>query len=316
MKPFIIAEMSANHNGSLERAFGIIEAASFAGADAIKFQTFDPEQMAVPGYTIPDGAWQGMDLVDLYKQAQTPYEWHEELFRHARELDLIPMSSPFDALDVDFLENFNCPIYKIASYEMVDLRLITRAAETGKPLIMSTGMASHDEILDAVVTAEEAGCQDITLLHCVSEYPAPTSNINLHTMKDLEGFAWKVGLSDHTLGTSVSVAAVALGATVIEKHITLSKTGLDAGFSLDPGEFHKLVEDCNTAAEALGRVRYGKGDSSLRRSLYYAQDIKAGTKIDHHHIKTARPALGMHPSKLNTLIGKTLARDVKENDPV
>lgn len=314
--PFIIAEMSANHNGSLERAFGIVEAAAFAGANAIKFQTFTPEEMAIPGYKLESGPWEGRDLVDLYRETHTPYAWHAKLFHQARELGLKPMSSPFSIKDVDFLEDLNCEIYKIASYELVDLELIAKVATTGKPMIMSTGMASVNDIVDAVERAEQYGCDNITLLHCVSEYPTPVSEANLNTMVDLQGFAWDYGLSDHTTGTTVAVAATALGATVIEKHLTLDKIGPDASFSLNPREFKSMVDRCRTASEAMGRVKYSNSNPSLRRSLYWACDIPKGEKIRRHMIKVARPALGASPKHLDDLIGSFLWENVRENDPI
>lgn len=316
MNPFIIAEMSANHNGSLETAYGIVEAAAYAGANAIKLQTYDPARMAIPGYTIKTGAWKGYDLRTLYSEAKTPYAWHEELFKKAIELGLIPMSSPFSHVDVEFLEGIGCPLYKIASFEIIDLELIRVVARTGKPMIMSTGMASLQEIEIAVATAEEAGCDDITLLHCVSEYPTPIESVNLRTMKDMEGFGWKVGLSDHTTSTAVAVAAVAMGAEVIEKHLRLGNIGLDSDFSLNPTDFKHMVDDCRTAALAMGRVTYQGGDTELRRSLYYSHDIQSGTIIAGSDIKTSRPALGLNPIDINDVIGKTLPVDVKANDPV
>jgi len=318
-KPFIVAELSANHNGDINRALRIIDAAANAGADAIKFQTFNPDKMAIPNYKIQSGPWMGSDLVELYRKAYTPMEWHGQLFDYARSRDLIPFSSPFDAESVDFLETFDCPIYKIASFELIDIPLIAKVAQTGKPMIMSTGMAELYEIRAAVNTARANGCKDITLLHCVSSYPAPVESINLRTMNSLRRFDCKVGLSDHTKGTAVSVAAVALGADVIEKHLTLNRVdgGLDSGFSMEPDEFESLVNDCNGAHKALGGIVYGSGNSKdLRRSLYYAEGIKKGTVLEKHHIKTARPALGISPLRISQVIGQKLREDVAENDPV
>jgi len=315
----IVAEVSANHNGSFETAMRTIEAAAECGATHIKIQTFSPEKMAIPGYKIESGPWIGRDLVDLYKEAQTPYEWHENLFRYARSLGLEIFSTPFDASDVDFLEELDCPIYKIASFELLDLRLIKRAADTGKPLIISTGMASGNEIEEAVETARRWGCDDLTLLHCVSEYPAQYNRMNLYKMQTLNIFdPDRIGLSDHSPGTVAAVAAVALGADVIEKHFTLSRAagGLDAKFSLEPFEFRQLVRDCNNAYDAAWIITGGEQDKSLRRSLYYAEDIKKGTVLANRHIKTARPALGRSPLELDRVLGTILSEDVQENDPV
>jgi len=316
MRPFIIAEVSANHGGSIERAFDIIDAAAEAGVDAIKFQTFTPEQMAVP-YKIKTGPWAGRDMVDLYKEAQTPREWHERLFHHVRAWNLIPLSSPFSIEDVDFLEDLDCPMYKIASFELVDLPLVTKAAQTGKPLILSTGQAELHEIRAAVNTARQNGCKDLTLLHCISEYPTPMDQVNLNTMEGLRRFGCKVGISDHTLGTTIPIAATALGAEVIEKHITIGK-GLDSAFSLNPDEFKAMVTACRDVSQALGKIQYYAkgGKESLRRSLYYTQNLKAGTILENHHIKTARPNLGLSPLKLHQVIGKPLTQDVELNDPV
>lgn len=317
-KPFIVAELSANHNGSINRALRIVDAAADAGADAIKLQTFNPKKMAIPGYKIKSGPWKDRELQDLYREAYTPIEWHEQLFEYARSRDLIPFSSPFDDESVDFLETLDCPIYKIASFELIDIPLIAKVAKTGKPMIMSTGMAELYEIRAAINTARANGCKDLTLLHCVSSYPAKPEDINLRTMDGLKRFGCKVGLSDHTRGTAVSVAAVARGAEVIEKHLTLDRAdgGLDAGFSMEPDEFESLVNDCNNAHKAIGKIVFGGESKDLRRSLYYTQDIKRGTILEPHHIKTARPALGISPLRISQVIGQKLKKDVTENEPV
>jgi len=315
----LIAEISANHLGSFETAMRTIEAAADCGATHVKLQTFDPVKMAVPGYKIESGPWQGRDLVDLYKEAHTPYDWHENLFRYARSLDMEIFSSPFDISDVDFLEDLECPIYKIASFELIDLRLVRRVAETRKPIIMSTGMAEASEIEAAVTTARRWGCRDLTLLHCVSEYPAQYKRMNLYKMQALNIFdPDAIGLSDHSPGTVAAVAAVALGADVIEKHFTLSKAagGLDAKFSLEPFEFSQLVRDCKNAYDAAWIITRDDYDKSLRRSLYYAEDIPKGTVLTSRHIKTARPALGRSPLELDRVLGTILSEDVQENDPV
>jgi N-acetylneuraminate synthase len=318
MNPYIIAELSANHNGSFDRAMKTIDAAAEAGASAVKFQTFTPEKMAIPGYTIESGSWVGRELIELYREARTPPEWHDKLFKHAWDRGLEVISSPFDEHAVDFLDRLGCQQYKIASFEIIDLQLIAKVARTGKPIIISTGMADLNEIRAAVNTAKGNGCFDITLLHCVSEYPAKPEDMNLSTMNALSRFDCKVGLSDHSLGIEVSVAATALGASVIEKHLTISREGggLDSGFSMEPDEFKRLVAGCGVAKVAIGDIKFGQGNKDLRRSLYYSQDIQAGTEIEKHHLKTARPALGESPLKIDRIIGKILTVDVKENDPV
>lgn len=258
-EPFIVAELSANHLGSLDRAMRIIEAASVAGADAIKLQTFNPEQMVDADKVIVSGPWAGRNAQDLYRQAQTPREWHEPLFEKARSLGLMAFSSVFHPDDVDFLETLGCPIYKIASFELTDLALVAYAAGTGKPLIISTGMATEKEIEAAICAVDDANPGDLTLLKCTSSYPADPADANLNTMVAMMRFGVEVGLSDHTLGCGVAVAATALGASVIEKHLTLSRAdgGLDAAFSMEPTEFAQMVTECRRAHAALGTVHYG-----------------------------------------------------------
>lgn len=316
-KPFIVAELSANHNGSIARAYDIIDAAHAAGADAIKFQTFDPAGMAIPGYKIKSGPWEGRELRNLYYEAHTPFCWHKSLFDYTRTIGIEPISSPFDLESLELLEGLGCTRYKIASFELVDLQLIEAVAKTGKPLIISTGMAELHEIRAAVNTARNNGCEDLTLLHCVSSYPTPLDQVNLRTMEALRRFDCKIGLSDHTLGTAVSVAATTLGADVIEKHLTLSRAdgGLDSGFSIEPKEFKQLVDDCRAVSSAMGEIKFG-GDASLRRSLYYSTDIPKGTKIKKSHLKTLRPALGASPLRIDQVIGQILKTNVRENDPV
>lgn len=323
--PFIVAEIGASHNGSLDRAIALVEAAAKAGASAVKFQTFKPESMvADESYVIEDGPWKGRKLIDLYREAYTPWEWHPVLFQRARELDLIPFSSPFDSEAVDFLETLNCPIYKIASFEIGDLGLIRKAASTGKGIILSTGMATELEIMYAVQMARHADCKDLTLLKCTSAYPASYSDANLATMTDMKyRFGCRVGISDHTFGHFVSVAAVALGATVIEKHLTISRNdgGPDSKFSMEPHEFAQLVMECNRAAKTIGQIQYGPIKSEipslkLRRSLYFADNLPAGTVIERHHIRTARPALGLEPRHLDKIIGQRLTEDVYRGNPV
>lgn len=325
--PFIVAELSANHLGGLERALKLIDAAKDAGADAVKFQTYLAAEMVGPqGYTIPSGPWAGKDLLDLYKQAETPRRWHQALFAYAKSIGIEAFSTPFSADDVDFLEELDCPQYKIASFELVDLPLIRYVASKGKPMIMSTGMAMADEILDARQAATLAGCSDITLLKCTSGYPTPAAEVNLRAMVSmvgLNGWMGKVGLSDHTLGIAVPIAATVLGADMIEKHLTLSRAdgGPDAAFSLEPHEFADMVRACREARESIGEVRYGPSPSerdqlSLRRSLYWAKDIKAGAVVQKSMVRTARPALGLHPGKLDQIEGMRLMRDVSAGQPV
>ncbi len=322
-KPFIVAEMSANHNGSLDRAMAIIDAAKFAGADAIKLQTFTPEQMVGDStYCLSGGPWAGRNLLSLYQEAHTPREWHAPLFERAKQLGIECFSTPFHKDDVDFLETFGCSRYKIASFEIVDLDLIEACARTGKPLVISTGMASFDEVCIAKNKAWESGARDITLLKCVSSYPTKAKDMNLETMRNLKNINYhvnEVGLSDHSQGIGVAVAAATLGASYIEKHFTLSRKngGLDAAFSMEPQEFAQMVYECRRAVAAIGYVRYGCMDSEesskeLRRSLFFACALPKGAKIERHHLKCARPALGMAPSALQSLIGHELAMDVHE----
>ena len=315
-QPFIVAELGANHNGSLERAHAIVDAAADAGADAIKLQTWHPDYMVVDkDYTIKGGAWAGRNLAELYREAWTPWVWHEPIFTHAKARGLLPFSTPFDLPSLVFLERCCASeIYKIASFEIVDLRLVAAVARTGKPMIISTGMASYQEIHRAVHTAKDAGCDDITLLKCTSAYPAEVSNANLETMLAMR-LAFEecsVGLSDHTMGSAVAVVATSMGAEVIEKHLTLSRAdeGLDSGFSMEPAEFAQMVKDCRTAASAIGEIRFGPGAGEcdeLRRSLWLIEDIAAGETIELRHVRSARPALGMECYQLNQVIGRVAA---------
>lgn len=315
--PFIIAEMSGNHNGSLDRAFSIVDAAVNAGAHALKLQTASPDGLTLnvekPDFLIsdPESLWHGRHLYELYKEAVTPWEWHEPIFDYCREKGIIAFSSPFELGAVDFLEKLDVPCYKIASFELVDVQLVRRVAETGKPMIMSTGMASLSEIELAVHTAKEAGNDKIILLKCTSTYPATPADSNLLTIPHLRSaFGVQVGLSDHTMGVGVPCAAVALGATVIEKHFTLSRAdgGVDSAFSLEPSELRLLVEETERAWQAIGDVRYGssekeKASLKYRRSIYVCKDIEAGELLTHENIRVVRPGFGLEPKYIDLLIG-------------
>ena len=323
-KPFIIAEMSGNHNQSLERAMKIVEAAAETGVDAIKLQTYTADTMTIDKDTDEffiadkDSLWQGESLYNLYKKAYTPWEWQEKIFRHAEELGLICFSTPFDDTSVDFLEEIGCPIYKIASFENIDLPLIRKVAKTGKPIIASTGMASVAELDEMVRTAKENGCEDLTLLKCTSSYPATPEGTNLRTIPHMkELFNCKVGLSDHTLGIGAAVASIALGATVIEKHFTLSRAdgGVDSAFSLEPEEMKLLVRECNTAYQALGEIRYNtqaqeQKSLQFRRSLYIVEDMKKGDILTGKNLRSIRPGMGLAPKYYDVLLGKKVNRDI------
>lgn len=326
-QPFIIAELSGNHNGDISRAFALIDAAKKTGADAVKFQTYTPDTMTIdssqPDFLIRGGPWDGRVLYELYGEAQTPWEWHEELFSYAQKLGLICFSTPFDETAVDFLETLNVPAYKIASFELVDTPLIRYVARTGKPLIMSTGMGSLAEIDEAVDAAREGGAKDIVLLHCISAYPAPAEEANLSNIAWLaERYGCAVGLSDHTLGAEVSIAAVALGAVLIEKHITLARSdgGPDAAFSLEPAEFTALVESVRTASQAVGggefmRARSEQGSLVFRRSLYVVKDIVAGEIITKENVRSIRPGYGLAPKWLDEILGRKASRLLKRGTP-
>jgi len=326
--PYVIAEVSANHNGSLDRALATITAAKQSGADAVKIQTYTADTMTIdcdlPDFVIKGGLWDGYKLYDLYKWAQTPYEWHPALFDHAKKVGITLFSTPFDETAVDLLESLNTPAYKIASFELVDLPLIECVARTGKPMIMSTGMASEEEIQDAVVTAGNAGCKELVLLHCISSYPAPMDQAHLRQIPALaERFKLPVGLSDHTLGTTASVAAVALGACVIEKHFTLSRAdkGPDCEFSLEPQELKRLCEEVKAAWAALGNAGFGRekaeeGSKVFRRSLYIVEDVKKGEKLTAKNLRRIRPGLGIEPKLYKTVLGKTVKRDLKKGEPL
>jgi pseudaminic acid synthase len=328
--PFVIAEMSGNHNQSLNRALEIVEAAARAGAHGLKIQTYTPDTMTLDiaegEFFIADkkSLWEGRSLYNLYAEAQTPYEWHKPIFDRARELGMLPFSTPFDASAVDFLESLDVPCYKIASFENTDLPLIRRAAATGKPMIISTGMATIAELDEAVRAAREAGCRDLVLLKCTSNYPSTPENTNLRTITHMrELFGCEVGLSDHTMGVGAAVASVACGASVIEKHFTLSRAdgGVDSAFSLEPAEMASLVIESERAWQALGQVTYGPAESEkasrqYRRSLYVSEDMKAGDCFNSQNLRAIRPGLGLPAKYLDIFLGKPVKRDLKKGTPV
>lgn len=317
IKPLIVAELGASHLGSFERAHKILSAAAKAGADAFKVQVWSPDTMCIdPTYVIGEGAWKGRGMMDLYRECFTPWEWLPELFDAAYTRDLIPFASVFDEASVDYMERLNVEMYKIASYELVDLNLLRRIAATGKRAVLSTGAATLDEISAAVAQFEND--QDVTLLHCVSEYPSKPEQANLATMLDLAHLGCDFGLSDHSMGAGVAVAAAAIGASVIEKHLTLRRAdgGPDAGFSMEPEEFALMCDAVRQAAVAVGNVQYIKKPTRLRRSLWIAQDAPAGEVITPAHIRTARPALGVDCALREQLPGKRFLVDVKAGMPL
>jgi len=330
-KPFIIAEMSGNHNQSLDRALAIVEAAAAAGSDALKLQTYTADTMTLdcdaPGFTIedPNTLWKNQKLYDLYEKAHTPWEWHKPIFDRCRELGLTPFSTPFDASSVGFLESLNMPIYKIAAFENGDIPLLKRVAATHKPVIVSLGMIGLDEIAECVSTLCENGCPDITILKCTSTYPASPENTNLLTIPDLiRRFPQcHVGLSDHTLGIGVSLGAIALGAEVIEKHFTLSRVdgGVDSAFSMEPAEMKQLVEESKRIFAARGQVKYDLSEAekkslAFRRSVYIAEDIKAGERFTEKNLRCIRPGFGCHPRYYESLLGKKAVRDLTRGTPM
>lgn len=326
--PYIIAEMSANHNGSLDRALETIETIKACGADAVKIQTYTADTITIDcdkeDFRIKGGLWDGYNLYKLYQWAQTPYEWHKELFEHARKVGITLFSTPFDETAVDLLEDMNAPAYKIASFEAVDLPLIKYVARTGKPMIISTGMANLEEITEAVTVARENGCEDLVLLHCISSYPAPIEQSNLRTIPDMMSrFKVIPGLSDHTLGTTVSVASAALGACVIEKHFTLSREdkGPDSEFSLEPEELKRLCVEANDAWVALGNAGYDRKPAEeqnlkFRRSIYAVKNIKAGEILSTQNIRRIRPGFGLAPKYYEELLGKKAKRDLEYGSPL
>lgn len=326
--PYIIAELSANHNGSLDRALKTIDEAKRCGADAIKLQTYTADTMTIdcdlPDFKIKGGLWDGYKLYDLYKWAETPYKWHKAMFSHARKIGITVFSTPFDETAVDLLEELDTPAYKIASFEIIDLPLIKYTAKTGKPIIMSTGLASEEEIHEAVVTARESGCKDIILLHCISSYPAPIDQANIKQIPNLaKRFNVTTGLSDHTLGTTTAVAAVAQGASIIEKHFTLSRKdkGPDSEFSLEPEELKRLCNDTKDAWLSLGkkdfkRQKAEEGNKIFRRSLYFVKDLSNGHIIKTDDIRRIRPGMGLAPKFFQKILGKKLLKKVVKGQAV
>jgi pseudaminic acid synthase len=329
-QPFIIAEMSGNHNQSLERALQIVEEAAKTGAHALKLQTYTADTMTLEidgkDFHIEDkeSLWKGKNLYKLYQEAYTPWEWHQPIFDRCRKLGMIPFSTPFDESAVDFLEELNVPMYKIASFENTDIPLIQKVAATGKPMIISTGMATVAELDETVRAAREAGCKELVLLKCTSTYPATPENTNIVTIPHMEElFSCQIGLSDHTMGIGVAVASIALGATVIEKHFTLSRAdgGVDSTFSMEPVEMKSLVIETERAWQCLGHVQYGatekeKASIKFRRSLYISEDMKAGEIFTPLNLRAIRPGFGLAPKHLGQLLGKSIKLDANKGTPV
>jgi N-acetylneuraminate synthase len=326
--PYVIAEMSANHNGSLETALRIIEAAKLAGANAVKLQTYTAETITLKSdredFKINGGLWDGRTLYDLYEEAHTPWEWHPALFEHACKIGITIFSSAFDQTAVDLLESLDTPAYKIASFEAVDLPLIKYVASTGKPMIISTGMANAEEIQEAIDAARSGGCKELAILHCVSGYPAPAQDYNLLTIPDMiKRFGVVTGLSDHTLDNTTAIASIGVGAAIIEKHFTLDRKGggPDDSFSLEPQDLLNLCTGVRTAWEAMGEVNYSRKLSEqdnvkFRRSLYFVEDIKAGEEIAPKSIRSIRPGFGLPPKHIDEIIGRTAAHDIERATPV
>ena len=322
--PYVIAELSANHNGRLDTALRIIEEAKKAGADAVKLQTYRPDTITLDcdseDFQIHGGLWDGRTLYELYQEAHMPWDWHKPLFDHARKLGITIFSSPFDPTAVDLLEDLNAPAYKIASFEAVDLPLIKYVASTGKPMIISTGMADAEEIREAIEAARAGGCIELAILHCVSGYPAPAADYNLRTIPDMiQRFGLVTGLSDHTLDNTTAITSVALGASIIEKHFTLDRNsgGPDDSFSLEPAELAALCRDIKTAWASLGRVDYGRKSSELgnvkfRRSLYFVKDLKAGEVITADAVRSVRPGFGLAPKEHSLIIGRRVLKNISK----
>ncbi|SCX40710.1 N-acetylneuraminate synthase [Pseudomonas sp. NFACC32-1] len=326
--PYVIAELSANHNGVFETARNIIESAKKNGADAVKLQTYTADTITLnssaPEFQIKGGLWGGKSLYELYLEAQMPWEWHAPLFEYAKKLDITIFSSPFDNTAVDLLETLGAPAYKIASFEAVDLPLIKYVASTGKPMIISTGMADAEEIAEAIEAAHDGGCKELAILHCVSGYPAPAYDYNLRTIPDMiQRHGLVTGLSDHTLDNTTAITSVALGASIIEKHFTLDRSGggPDDSFSLEPSELMALCRDSKTAWAALGKIDYGRksseqGNVQFRRSLYVVEDIAKGEAITLRNVRSVRPGYGLAPKHLEGVLGKVASVDIKRNTPL
>jgi pseudaminic acid synthase len=326
--PYVIAELSANHNGSVATAKKLIDKAFEAGADAVKLQTYTPDTITIksdlPDFYIADGLWSGKTLYELYQEAYTPWEWHSDLFDHAKKLGIVIFSSPFDLTAVDFLESLNTPAYKIASFEAIDIPLIKYVARTGKPMIISTGMANAEEIGEAIDAAKGEGCKDLAILHCVSGYPTPANEYDLRTILDMKKrYGIEVGLSDHSEDNAVAIASVALGATIIEKHFTLDRAGgsPDDNFSIEPEQFKALCRDAKVAWSALGKVSYSLSSSEVsnvkfRRSLYFVKDVKIGDIISSENVKSIRPGYGLSPNALEKILGMVVTKDLCKGSPV
>ena len=326
--PYIVAEMSGNHNGDIGRACALLDAAKEAGADAVKLQTYTADTITIrhdgPEFIIRGGLWEGRSLYDLYQQVHTPWEWHESLFKRARDIGITIFSTPFDATAVDFLTRLKSPAYKVASFELIDLPLVRKIASTGKPIVMSTGMADLTEIEESVAAARQAGAKDLILLHCVSAYPTPISVVNLRTMPDLAArFGVLAGLSDHSMGIAVPVVAVGLGAVLIEKHLTLRRHdgGPDSAFSLEPEEFKVMVRACRDAWKALGKVSYERAEGEqasvqFRRSLYVVRDVRSGEIFTEQNVRSIRPGYGLPPKELPYVLGRHAAVDIRKGTPL
>lgn len=326
--PYVIAEISGNHMGEIEKAFALIEAAHEAGADAVKFQTYEAETITLdcdaPNFVVQEKLWQGQRLFDLYKKAQTPFAWHKDLFAKANDVGITAFSAPFDNTALDLLESLSCPFYKIASCELVDIPLLEKVGATGKPVIISTGMATKEEITEAVDTLKKAGAIAIAILHCISGYPTPLENANIDTIRDLrETFDIPIGISDHSHGTIVPIAATASGVAIIEKHICLADTpnAVDSDFSLDPAAFAEMVNAVKNTHRAMGIPTYGPTEAEadslrFRRSLYICKDMKAGDILCENSVRSVRPAGGLHTRYLSTVIGKKLLSDITAGTPL
>ena len=326
--PYIIAEMSANHNGNIEDAFKIIEKAKIAGANAIKIQTYKADTITIdsklPDFQIKDGLWEGKTLFELYDWAHTPWEWHKDLFTYAKKVGITIFSSPFDSTAIDLLEDLNSPAYKIASFEIVDLALIRYAASTKKPMIISTGMADEMEIKEAIAAAYDGGCEQLAILHCVSGYPAPANDYNLKTILDMKKrFNVVTGISDHTLSNVTALASIAMGASIIEKHFTLdrSRGGPDDSFSLEEKDLIELCKSSKVAWDSLGKIDYSRKKSEktnlkFRRSLYFVKDMKQGDTITYDSVRSIRPGFGIPPKHLEDIIGKKINRNIALGTPV